>query len=186
VIPTSARSRAGIRGWRVVVVGVVIMAAGCTDLCPRRTARTDVVSRWLNCTDCVEGELDSVLALQHRRPSLTVQALGEALFEGPHQSRRDSLLRRLDRAYTRDSSGGAVPRQSRQAYSSRYLQNYLAVYRKRAAFALARIGTPAARSTLDSATRHGFPPGDSLRADVRQYLARMTTWTPPVALTTVP
>lgn len=115
---------------------------------------TTTVYSYLECIECVDGELAAVGALRDS----AVAILGQALIAGPPPERVEHLRRHLDSMYAlvRDDiaqSGETEALPGRSAYVGVALGNYEATYRSRAALALGRIRTPDARRLLDSAVR---------------------------------
>jgi hypothetical protein len=144
-------NRAFLRALPVVLAATV--AASCTG-CPLTADEQALVDRWLECTDCMNGEVDSVLALAGRNEAATVSALSEALLRA--QPRLDRYRQRLQAEYLRDSLGWHhPPRLSRSAWVGMYQRAFESSYRTRAALALGYLHTAAAVSALDTASRGG-------------------------------
>jgi hypothetical protein len=136
------------------------------------------VSHLLQCEECSDGELDAVKKLADRKPAV-IDTLREQLLRGPSPEARSRLRRQFLQTYREDSlfqssspddlaelHSPAVVESSDQ-FVNHYLGNYVALYRVRAATALARIGGSKARAALDSAMTGHLPiPGDTLRRDV--------------------
>jgi hypothetical protein len=126
---------------------------------------------WLECEECVGGELKRV-ALLGRKEATAVDSLGEDLLGGPSSRRRSNVRQQIESSYVEDSvnavSEGSQLPGTRSKYVDHYLGNYINLYRVRAARALAEIGGPKAAALLDSAV-HGIvrTPGDTLRADAK-------------------
>ena len=142
------------RRW--LVLGVVL-AAACQR--PPTDSERRTVERWLLCEECVDGELDSVVALGDRALPLLKAAL-----EGPPADRRANMRLQAEAMYTqiRDTSNLV----GRQPYVAYHTDNYVASYQSRAATALQRIGTADARVIILDALRQ-----DSLyRSDVRRAI----------------
>ena len=138
--------------------------------------RRQVLS-WLQCDECTNRELERVRVLGRARAtaSATLDSLREALLGGPPDVRRSNVRRQFESAYQEDSadaaSEGEAPQLTRTEYVDPYLDNFVTVYRVRAARALAEIGGPTAKAILDSAVA-GYvrTPGDSLRADAQRLV----------------
>ena len=154
---------------RAVLLALVLATAACRDesatpaarLAALRTAddrRT--VDEWLLCEECIDGELDSVVALGDR----AVPMLDSAL-EGPTPERRANMRLQAEAMWRgmQDTTVVAL-----QRFLDHYDANYVASYQSRAATALDSIGTPEARRILNDALR-----SDSIyRPDVRRVLGR--------------
>jgi hypothetical protein len=137
-------------------VALIIGLTACQSLKPEEE---NTVRRWLLCDECMEGELDSVVALGSR----VVGRLEEAL-KGPPQRGRRNVELQAKAVYAR----GPRVAISQQRFVDHYLENYEAVYQSRAAIALGRIHTPQAHAALLEALRR-----DSVyREDVRRVLGR--------------
>lgn len=109
---------------------------------------------YLECIECVDGELAAVGALR----DTAVPVLGQALIAGPPVERVEHLRQHLDSMYllVQDDiaqSGETEDLPDRNASVGVALGNYEATYRARAALALGRIRTPDSRRLLDSAFR---------------------------------
>lgn len=145
-----------------------LLLLGCT---PPGTDR-DVLNAWLTCVECVDGELDSVVALAQRMPR-TVDTLRRDLLSGFSPPARDRVTRQLAAAYLRmaryvASHPGADSLPFTQIeYVDLYRGKMELIYRGRSARALAKIGGPRARDALDGALglpATGLPP--DLRAQI--------------------
>lgn len=154
--------RATIRGsrlvttWRAATLLWIVSLVACGGLTVEEHGQVD---RWLLCDECVDGELDAVVAFQGR----AVGRLTLALIEGPTQGRIDMMTLKYRDSYRRIAARmGPNPRGVSEAqYINRHLANYQAVYQSRSAIALGRIGTEQAIATLRAAL---LQPG--YRADV--------------------
>jgi hypothetical protein len=124
-----------------------------------RTDDSALVSAWLTCIECTDGELDTLKALVGRRPAI-MDTLVAALLSGPSPARRAQIRRELLAAYPRRRP---LPVDSNE-YARVYADNAVAIYRTRAAKALAEIGGPTVRHALDSVLAF---PADSLPPNVR-------------------
>ncbi len=137
-----------------IVVLVVALTACDKSLTP---AEDRTVRRWLLCDECVDGELDSLLALG----PAGFEAMKRAV-EGPPRDRITTMRRQANTMYDRMAS----PPLSRERYVDRYVGNYIAGYKARAIVALRRMGTPQAHAVLVDALR----PDNRHRSDVRRLL----------------
>jgi hypothetical protein len=167
-------------GWLLVLA---LTLGGCQpDQTPRQAGQglperepvqpdRERVLRWLQCEECTEGELDSVRSLGSKPE--TVDTLSEDLLAGPADYRRANVKEQFESLYTDDSldavSEGSQPSLTRAEYVNEYLDNFINLYRVRAARALAEIGGPKAKAVLDSAVSgYARTPGDTLRADAQR------------------
>jgi len=185
--------RAGpARSARFVVLAVCLMAVACSDCCPSTgpltAAQQRRIHRWLQCEECLSGELDSVLALADCKRGATVDSLRRALSRGPEAARLQNLALQLSAAFEQDSlnagkHGLVQPRLTSSAFLTRFTRNYVATWRGRAATALVRLRTvgpsgavdPAVKAALDSAVTFTDSPdsvGTRVRDAVRRALAR--------------
>lgn len=143
------------RTVRICVVTLALTA--CANLSTQEIARID---GWLECTECLEGQLDSVVAIGRGAVSL----LGEYVRNGPpadrlrqFRARADSLHRSLV-AYDSAHGLSAPPATTPVNRTDRYAANYVALYRVRSARALSRLGGSQARQALDDALALQLPP----------------------------
>ena len=158
------------------LVLLLLGAAACQR--PLKPAERGDVLSWLECEECVDGELSRVIHLGHgwRTGAATSDSLIDDLLAGPGTGRTANISQQFLAAFHDDSvasstAGGGFPVGSPQ-YIRHYVGNYVAVYRGRAAIALARIGGKRARAALDSARAgHLRQPTDSLRPDVLDEVA---------------
>jgi hypothetical protein len=157
---------------------IVFALAGCDHAGQSARSQTGMtvadrnsILSWLECEECVDGELERVARLA-KKEGAAVDTLGEDLLGGPSTTRRSNVRQQIDSSYEEDaayarSTGSQLPGM-RSKYVEHYLDNYINLYRVRAARALAEIGGPKAAAILDSAA-HGTvrTPGDTLRADAQ-------------------
>jgi hypothetical protein len=144
---------------RSAILGALILGVAACGSPRLKSAEENTVRRWLLCDECLEGELDSVVALGSR----VVPRLTEAL-KGPPERGRRNVERQARALYAR----GPVVNISEQRFVQHYLDNYEAGYQSRAAIALARINTAPARAALLDAVRRD----STYREDVRRILGR--------------
>jgi hypothetical protein len=165
----------------LALLSLALALAGCGSEATRRSEVTPAGRRqvlsWLQCDECTNRELERVRVLGRARAtaSATVDSLREDLLGGPAAVRRSNVRRQFESAYQEDSadaaSDGEAPPLTRTEYVDGYLDNFVTVYRVRAARALAEIGGPTAKAILDSAVAgHVRTPGDSLRADAQRIV----------------
>lgn len=167
---------------RAVVPPLLLLAAACGEWASNRTLTPEerrTVDAWLVCEDCMDGELDSVLALAARKRRVTLDALTRDLLAGPAPERRNHIERQLAGTYLRirtyaSDHHGAPPALDSARFVSLFRDNTVDLYRKRAALALARVDGVAALPVLDSVRDgHYLPPGDSIRPDVAAAVSRL-------------
>ena len=137
-------------------VGLALMTlAACR---PAPLPERGIVEAWLLCEECIEGELDSVVALGDQ----AVPPLQRAL-KGPPGERRENMRRQAEGVYALLPDTSII---IRQTYLDRYEANYVSSYQARAAVALGRIGTPKARQVVLAA----LTSGTTYRRDVQRAL----------------
>jgi hypothetical protein len=141
-----------------LLVALLLLLPACERLTP---AEDRTIRRWLLCEECVEGELDSVVALGDR----AIGRLGAAL-RGPPEEGKENVLRQTRAMLDRTTAIAA----DRQTYIRHYLENYVAIYQVRAAIALDRINTPSADALLLWAARGNRPYRDDVVAAIGQAL----------------
>ena len=164
---TSGRLPAGYRSacrhaYSVALVLCLIVTTGmwsssCTNELNDEEVQTLV--RWIECEKCDEADFIPVAALGER----AADTLVVWIMNGPPAGRMDRYRNRLIRNYRQIQTYVAARRQvsfgmSELDYVALYAETYVARYQYRAARALAQIGGPRARSTLDSASRAGLRP----------------------------
>lgn len=142
----TAKNRKNRVAWlpRVLIPAFV----ACVTACASTIQRPAELNRWLQCDECVDGELDSVVGLQSR----AVEALVDAL-HGPSSDRVENMRRQFAASYARvvARTDPSTLNITEATYVRRYLENYVATYRSRSAIALGRIGTDAAVNALRAA-----------------------------------
>jgi hypothetical protein len=125
----------------VVAVTLSCLFLGCRDADARLSAsEVDIIERWLLCEECIAGERDSVARLGDR----AVADLANRL-RGPAPMARDVMWRRIQASYIPDSA------LTRDDYVGLMLENFVALYQKRAASGLSAIGTERAIEVLRNA-----------------------------------
>jgi len=133
---------------RLVALHAALLAVGVSASCTLSDHERRALGAWMGCTECSQGQLDSLLALNrtvYRRPVLHA-ALRHALL-GPVDTVALARLRRqLEAQYAADSadavSAGDPPitRPTRREWAERHIRNRLWMRQLRAAVALQRIG----------------------------------------------
>jgi hypothetical protein len=112
-----------------------------------------VVTSWLECDDCTDGELQAVVKLG----SSAVPSLTDTLLNGLPKPRRDAHTKHLLNRYRalkeyEKTHPDSPMTQTEQEFVSRYLEKYETSHRTRAARALGRIGGAEAANALDKAS----------------------------------
>ena len=139
---------------------------------------SDKILAWLECEECIDGELKAVVGLGQD----AVPALAETLRNGTSSERRASYERQLAKSYDdlrnyvqRDPNCKGAREHERNhcrlsvrqdEYITRYRDNLDALYKVRSARALAEIGGGEAFKHLQEAVNKREP-----RADVRDAIA---------------
>lgn len=116
------------------------------------------VLTWLECEECIDGELKAIIRLHN----IAVPPLSIALREGPSQSSLEIYRRELMASYTRMANyhGSITNRQlvmTRDEYIARHLGNYLRLYQIRALTALSLIRGTTATAALEDALQASLP-----------------------------
>ncbi len=139
---------------------------GPSELTPEEAAeaRRTIVD-WLECEECEDGELEAVLKLG----KTAVPTLAATLAGGPSAASREQLHRHLTKSYAEITEYSRTHPEAKlemneKEYIEAYMSNYVALYRSRAATALARIGGDEARRALEAAQNAG------LREDVQRVV----------------
>jgi hypothetical protein len=148
-----------VRVSSVVLTLLALSISGCLFRTPLSKRQRVVLDIWLSCDDCT-GHQDSVASIGGK----AVPALAYALLKGPPLDRRVIMQKQIEASYERlvEYLTPTLPTVTEAAYVQRFLDNYVATYQSRAAVALHRIGTPAARQVL----REGLGQSSLGRADV--------------------
>lgn len=126
-------------------------------LLPRERA---LIDWWLVCIECTAA-LDSIKALGLRNSAAVIDALNAALLKGPTPASITSAESALVTSFIRDSTFrartglGLIP--FRSAYVAENRDRYRNGYQIRGAIGLGWIGTPAAKTRLDSAAVQPLP-----------------------------
>jgi hypothetical protein len=153
-----------MRRWLLSFLLLVCSTALAQSLSPSQAqSAVFALSAWLESDHGDAEELAAVLQLgQSALPSLSA-----ALSAGPSAARRTRLRAALETSYAAQKSMSA----SREQYVQHYMGNFEAMYRVRAAQALAALGGPAARDairrSMESEKR------DDVRATLRELLDQM-------------
>ena len=155
---------------------------------PLDSTDRQIIDAWLFCTECIESQLDSVLALYARKPA-TLDTLARDLLAGLTAVRRTNLedeSRSYHSALRKDSIGSPLPSSPptsptpESTYVARALVRANNLSRRRAAIALARIGGAAARDVLNRAVDSIMHGSSAFRSPVGPTVlfARDSIWQP--------
>jgi len=160
--------------WVGAALAIGWLAGGCvTPTTPappppeRAVQIRTIVIAWLDCDECVDGELAAVVKVG----DAAVPSLAAALREGLAPGRLEGLRRHLEESYTRLGDKSAKSRASKDVYVQRYTDNLLALHQVRAAIALSSIGGPDARRALEDA--QNAPYRDDVKQSIKAALARL-------------
>jgi hypothetical protein len=150
----------------VVLVAVVLLERGCWP----RPSR-DVITPWLTCIDCPNGQLDSVKAAYARDTTGVGDALLQDAIRGPQGADSLWVWDDLTRAMRRDSVWIAQrphlpPLTSPSQRAQMYFRAYRNTWRARATVALAVLKDPRACVVVDSLSA----PADTASAMIRAAL----------------
>lgn len=161
----------------ILLLGAILCVAASAAECQRpqlATQRAVEVRRtivaWLECQECIDGELNAVVRLGQA----AVPTLAATLAGGPSPASREALRRHLVNAYRElkeyeRTKRGTTVTATEDEYVRTYMDNYVALYKARAAEALGRIGGDRARRALEAAAR------EDQRPDVRSALQAALT-----------
>lgn len=153
---------------------LLVCDAAETTLTARSSAELrEILSRWLECTECNHGELEAVVRLK----ILALPGLMASFREGPSPANREAMRVHLMRSYKHLAEYKARHQSFNLAiteteYLDRYLENYIAQYRIRAAIALGRIGGLEAKRALEDVQL--APLREDVRNVVRQSLEQIS------------
>jgi hypothetical protein len=138
---------------RAVAIGSIILgvlAGGCASGKGEPRVAGDVVTSWLECEECTDGELRRVVSLG----DTAVPTLTAALQNGPPAEIRAQLSKDLLATYGNLKGYGPVS-MTEEEYVRKYTENAVVLYRVRAAVALGAIGGPEPRRALEGALGRG-------------------------------
>jgi hypothetical protein len=128
---------------------------------------------WLECEECIDGELEAVLELG----PVAVPSLAATLRDGPSPATREKLRRELRirygelRDYVQQHPAAGFD-EAEDVWVDEQLANDVARYQARSAEALARLGGPEARRALAEAL--GKPLRPDVEAVVRKSLDQLS------------
>jgi hypothetical protein len=148
----------------IVCVALPACAAMSQDKLPaeqkvtpeQAAAAREALIAWYECIECSDGELDKVV----KYGALTEGALIWTLENGIAPARRPEIERQLRQAYAIGKASMTL-----EEYVKYYMNNADVTYRSRAATALARLNTPRAKESLESAVN-----SKEQRPEVRQAI----------------
>ena len=120
------------RPARLVLLRLALLVTSLASTGCLSAGERDDINDWLLCDECTDGQLNQVVDGIGWR---AVRRLAGALV-GPPAARVENIRWQLRGSYAQSGGGGM----SEAQYVERYLGNYVALYQKRAAVALARIG----------------------------------------------
>lgn len=136
---------------------IVLLVAGLSSACALTLRERGLVDAWLGCTECVEGQLDSVIALsrQGHKHSALVGLLRDMALTTPDTAR---IAAELAHAFQQDSVyaarlSGIAPSgwPTRAQWVNRHLRGAVVSLQARALVGLGAIRTRPALAALDSA-----------------------------------
>ncbi|MBI5042527.1 MAG: hypothetical protein HZC10_01555 [Nitrospirae bacterium] len=131
-----------------------------------------IIVNWMECEECVDGELEAVKKLGE----IAVPSLSKILPEGPSKESLDLRRRHLITTYKELKKYGethpeSAIKMSEQEYVKIYMDNYIALYQIRAAEALSAIGGLAAKKALEDSLK--IPLRDDVKAAVRDSIEKL-------------
>jgi hypothetical protein len=136
-----------------VAVSIGASSFAATELTPEQSLEVrKAVVTWLECEECTEGELEKLL----RYGEAAVPTLAATLERGPSPATLEKYRLHLESSYrnlveySRTHDEVKID-QSEEEYVKQYLENYQAHYAVRSAQALAKLGGPVARRSLEAA-----------------------------------
>jgi len=144
-VSSTARRAVGV-ALVLVLATIALLMRSCVGLNEEQRAQ---IQAWLECDDCLSGELDSVVGMGSR----AIPALAAYLSDGPSRERLQALQRYLETVHRQLSllstdSGGSPYLPTRREFISEYLARYREMYQVRAAIAVGEIGGKKAKGTL--------------------------------------
>jgi hypothetical protein len=162
-----------------VVAPLVLACAGApaareqsTVSAEQATEARRAIARYLECEECTDGELEAVVRLGE----VSVPVLAATLRGGIAPATREKLRLHLVatyeelKKYASTHADAQIPA-SEDEYVKMYLDNHDALYRIRAATALAAIGGPAASAALKEASAASVRP--DVQAAIKDALAKL-------------
>ncbi len=163
----------------LAILAVCLTALGCQPqeerpkLSPEEgaEARRTIVA-WLECDECVDGELESVVKLGKAAVPNLVASLKKGAAPASLELVRRQLAANYEALaeYAKTHPEAKIP-MSKETYIKTYLGNYIALYRVRSAMALAELGGPEARKALEAAVEANYR--DDVRVAVKESLKKL-------------
>ena len=156
---------------RIALVYFVIAAPACNTASTSSSTNAAVIERWLTCEECVDHELDSVVA-----HGATVRAPLRAALDGPplasvlriRASGADAFVRARAQWSRLSTADRALrPLGDSAALVDRNAENFRALYSLRAARALLIVDPDAKAAIRATLNRDSLATTRFLRADVR-------------------
>ncbi len=131
-----------------VLASTALLMRDCIGVNDEQRAQ---IQAWLECDDCLSGELDSVVKMGSR----AIPTLAAYLSDGPPSDRLQALRKYLETVHRQLSllstdSAGSPYLPTRRAFVSEYMAKYTEMYQIRAATAIGEIGGKKARRTLEA------------------------------------
>lgn len=161
-----------------ILLGSCLATVKCEQGGPRpltpqqATQNRHKIVDYMECEECDDGELEAVVKIG----AMAIPTLAATLREGPSPTQIEMYRRHLTttyralKAYELTHPTVAVPGTEEQ-YVNTYLDNYVALYRIRAATALGNIGGLDARRALEEASL--APLRDDVRTVVKASLDKL-------------
>jgi len=135
--------------FRAILLSVALAASVLSADDAKAQSPTEAVIKWLQ-HDCEEGDLEAVIRFREA----VLPGLIAALEKGPPEESRELVRKAAEASYDelieqarRKPERRVASR--RDAYVNRNVENFDAQYRVRAGQALAALGSPEARQTLE-------------------------------------
>lgn len=136
------------------------------------TRIVETLTTWFECEECQEGELAAVTKYGERVVPTLTAVLNNGLSPATRENLRLVFEERYDTLAARARTKENAPvRGTKAEFVGRYLSNFDAQYRVRAAQALAAIGGQSARSALETAAARGNRP--DVAAEITRLLRTM-------------
>lgn len=172
--------------WRTMLVlgtlGISLILTSCQPVPPTQQATplpsptpirtpTEIVERYLNCEDCLEGELKAVLALGDEAAPILLEFLVTGPSAETLRSMEAGLIETYEQmtAYARTQNDRTLmPRQSQEVFVSMFLDNLTAQYQTRTIRAVILLDESESLEKVLSALEGEF--GRKEREDLRNLI----------------